>query len=401
MVCNETQILTFKVTAKRTNIANMGAERRFDYDGYLTAAKKRLERGMFRLTATGFSYENRPIDVLTIGSGRVNVLAWSQMHGNEPTSTMALLDAMDYLESGAEDAAVIRSKLTLTVIPLLNPDGYSRYDRRNAQGIDINRDARLLVSPEARLLMDTWKITKPTFALNLHDQETRYVSFNPPQETLLAMLAPECDELKTVTETRRRAMKVIAGVASEIGSGRVARYDDVYTPTAFGDTFMRSGTSSILIESGTTPGDKLRSLSRAAMSKAILAALMIIASGGYESIDEAEYDRLPLNLDLNGYELIVKNLTVKSPRGDYKTDIAVGRVKPTCNVEDFIDDFDDYRVKGIGDLGNAVALRTVDMDGSVFNGGHEDIFIGRSADFGMTRPDGTITNISELLIKRY
>ena len=31
--------------------------------------------------------------------------------------------------------------LTLDIVPMLNPDGAQRYQRRNAQGIDINRDA--------------------------------------------------------------------------------------------------------------------------------------------------------------------------------------------------------------------------------------------------------------------
>ena len=32
--------------------------------------------------------------------------------------------------------------LTIHVVPMLNPDGAERYQRRNVQDIDINRDAR-------------------------------------------------------------------------------------------------------------------------------------------------------------------------------------------------------------------------------------------------------------------
>ena len=35
----------------------------------------------------------------------------------------------------------ILSALTLYVVPMLNPDGAERYQRRNAQNIDLNRDA--------------------------------------------------------------------------------------------------------------------------------------------------------------------------------------------------------------------------------------------------------------------
>ena len=38
------------------------------------------------------------------------------------------------------------------MVPMLNPDGAERYARRNAQAIDINRDALQLATPEGRLL---------------------------------------------------------------------------------------------------------------------------------------------------------------------------------------------------------------------------------------------------------
>ena len=46
----------------------------------------------------------------------------------------------------------ILSTLTLHVVPMLNPDGAERFQRRNAQSIDINRDALRLQTPEGRAL---------------------------------------------------------------------------------------------------------------------------------------------------------------------------------------------------------------------------------------------------------
>ena len=39
----------------------------------------------------GYSVENRPILVSSFGSGKRKVLLWSQMHGNESTTTRALI----------------------------------------------------------------------------------------------------------------------------------------------------------------------------------------------------------------------------------------------------------------------------------------------------------------------
>ena len=46
----------------------------------------------------------------------------------------------------------LEDRLTLHLVPMLNPDGAQRYARRNAQGIDINRDALHLQTPEGRAL---------------------------------------------------------------------------------------------------------------------------------------------------------------------------------------------------------------------------------------------------------
>ena len=44
----------------------------------------------------------------------------------------------------------ILSSLTLYIVPMLNPDGAARFQRRNAQQIDVNRDALSLQTPEGR-----------------------------------------------------------------------------------------------------------------------------------------------------------------------------------------------------------------------------------------------------------
>ena len=110
--------------------------------------------GRLKVEKFAESIEGRPIYLATIGSGPRRVLLWSQMHGDEPTHTAVLLDLANYLlQSPAKpQAADILTGCTLHFIPMLNPDGAEAVMRFNAQGIDINRDARRLATPEGRAL---------------------------------------------------------------------------------------------------------------------------------------------------------------------------------------------------------------------------------------------------------
>ncbi|MGA1772032.1 MAG: M14 family zinc carboxypeptidase, partial [Flavobacteriaceae bacterium] len=52
----------------------------------------------FNKTEIGRSVQNRPINALKLGAGPIRVLMWSQMHGNEATTTRTLIDLFDYLQ---------------------------------------------------------------------------------------------------------------------------------------------------------------------------------------------------------------------------------------------------------------------------------------------------------------
>ena len=72
----------------------------------------------------GKSMEGRDIYMVKAGNGPVKVLLWSQMHGDESTATMALLDIFNFL--GRQDGlSSLRGRLlqslTIYFIPMLNP----------------------------------------------------------------------------------------------------------------------------------------------------------------------------------------------------------------------------------------------------------------------------------------
>ena len=51
----------------------------------------------------GKSVQQKPIYQLKIGSGSKKILLWSQMHGNETTTTKALFDFIPWLTSKANN----------------------------------------------------------------------------------------------------------------------------------------------------------------------------------------------------------------------------------------------------------------------------------------------------------
>jgi len=101
--------------------------RRFKHVDILPLLENVRSSGRLSIAEIGKSTEDRSIFRLTYGQGPVKILLWSQMHGDEPTATMALFDLFNFF--GGEDDGFdafrneIASKLTLYFIPMLNPDG--------------------------------------------------------------------------------------------------------------------------------------------------------------------------------------------------------------------------------------------------------------------------------------
>ncbi|MFN3694230.1 MAG: M14 family zinc carboxypeptidase, partial [Ignavibacterium sp.] len=115
------------------------------------------KNNLFDVNVAGKSFEGREIYLLSIGSGKKKIFLWSQMHGDEPTATMALFDIFNFFsdESNYQDIQkFILSNAKIYFMPMVNPDGAERFQRRNALSIDLNRDANRLQTPEAKILMN-------------------------------------------------------------------------------------------------------------------------------------------------------------------------------------------------------------------------------------------------------
>jgi len=258
-------------------------------------------RGRLALDEVGRSVEARPIHLVTLGTGPRRVLLWSQMHGDEPSATPALLDLADtLLASGAPEARAILEGLTLLMVPMLNPDGAERYRRRNAQAIDVNRDALHLTTPEGRALKAVRDRFQPELGFNLHDQNRRTTVGDTSVLATISLLAVSGDREGTLTPGRARAKRVCSAVARALEPfvpGGIGRYDEDWNPRAFGDNVTAWGTPVVLIESGgVSPGRAFTDLTRLNYV-ALLTALHGLVRDDLAGETPDLYERLKRNED--------------------------------------------------------------------------------------------------------
>lgn len=232
----------------------------------------------FKVKEEGFSVEKRSIYSVTIGTGKTKVLLWSQMHGNESTTTKAIFDLFKAFQK-RKDAPVfdaILSSCTLCIIPILNPDGAVAYTRVNANNVDLNRDAQNRSQPESQLLWEVYQKFSPDFCFNLHGQRTIFGFEDTGKPSILSFLTPSADENRSVTLSRKRSMQVIATINKKLSpylSGNIGRYDDGFNLNCTGDTFQANGTPTILFEAGHYPNDYDREITRQYVFLAIVVAL--------------------------------------------------------------------------------------------------------------------------------
>ncbi len=266
-----------------------------DLQKYLAALK---EMGL-KIDEVGRSYANREIYQIEWGKGATRVFLWSQMHGDEPTATSALIDMFAYLQQNGDKKWVKKFEETFTIraVPMLNPDGTELYQRRNLQGIDINRDATNLKTPEGQLLKKLRDEWSPQIGFNLHNQQDLTTAGDSTRQAAISFLAVLGNPNGITNAGHERNKRVIGAMTLALNqfiSGYIGRYDEDYNALAFGDNFSAWGTPVILIETGALYGKDEMFLVKMNFV-AFLSALQSIAEGTESKLSPINYDLLPLN----------------------------------------------------------------------------------------------------------
>ena len=351
----------------------------------------------FSVTKVGKSIEGRPLSLISIGSGKIDVFLWSQMHGNEPTATQSIFDICNFLKSDdfKEEKEAILDNLRVHFLPMLNPDGAERFQRRNMIGVDINRDALRLQSPESQTLKRVRDSLEADFGFNLHDQSTYYNAERTEKPATISYLAPAYNYEKEINETRGNAMKVIVfmnNIIQKYAPGHVGKYNDDFEPRAFGDNIQKWGTSTILIESGGYANDLEKQEIRKLNYVSILSAIYTIAKGNYKNIPLADYEKIPEN-DRKLFDLKIMNANYELLGKKYVLDIGMNRLE--VDLDGNNDFWYSSRVIDQGDLSTYYGYET-------FDASEYTIKAGQTAPMLLSDPDQlTEKKVMELLQQGY
>lgn len=301
-----------------------------------------------QLKIIGKSVQEKPIYSFQTGTGKVKILLWSQMHGNESTTTKALFDFLNFLNSSSEVAMDLLAHFTFYSIPMLNPDGAKLYTRENANKVDLNRDSQNLTQPESRLLRKVYEEFKPDYCYNLHDQRTIFGVAETGKPATVSFLAPSYDEERTINAERIKSINVIVKmneVLQRYAPGQVGRFDDGFNINCIGDTFQSMGTPTILFEAGHFQGDYDREETRKFIFFALLSGFIAIYENVIVGDKIMDYMNIPQN-NPNFFDFVYKNVKINYDSSELITNFAAQYKEELIDNKIFFNAF----VVKIGDL---------------------------------------------------
>lgn len=341
--------------------------RRFKHSDIKPLIENLKNNKLFSVKQVGTSAQKREIYLISLGTGPTKIFLWSQMHGDEPTATMAIFDLFNFFAGNNQFDSVkneILNNCTIYFMPMVNPDGAEVFERRNLYQIDLNRDAERLQSPESKILKDIFDSLKADFGFNLHDQSIYYSAGRTFKSAAISFLAPATNYDKTITPGRYRAIQVIcqmAEVLEDFIPGHIGRYNDDFEPRAFGDNFQRWGTSTILIETGGWKDDPEKQFLRKLNFLILLNAFRSIAEREYEKVNAALYENIPFNEKDNIMDMILRNVSMKIDGKNIVADIGINRTE--VNIDSSRNFRSSGRVADIGDLSVYSAYDDFDFSG--------------------------------------
>ncbi len=292
---------------------------------YLTNATlekllENLNENIFKISVGGKSVLQKNIYRVDFGKGPFKILLWSQMHGNETTTTKAVFNFLESINE-SENSEWLQF-FSFTFLPILNPDGAEAFTRVNANNIDLNRDSVTLTQPESQLLRSVFNQLKPDLALNMHDQRSIFSAGSGSNPATLSFLAPAFNESCDINDTRTFAMQLIACMNNElknVAPENIGRFDDSFNINCIGDQFTHLNVPTILFEAGFAANDYQRKKAVNLVGIGLETMFNGILSKEYQKYTIDDYLKIPEN-EKNFVDLIITNFsTVNSDFADKKS----------------------------------------------------------------------------------
>ena len=270
------------------------------------------------LDQVGESLEGRPLFSATVGEGERKLMIVTQQHGDEPTGTEAAMLLLEWLSGDSEAAQALRSEMTVTVIPRVNPDGFERWEqlangeavlddtidpRRNSADMDLNRtwDSRETIEtaliPEALAVREVIAAFQPELILDYHNQNN-YLNAEGELETI-SILWPTNELVDTeITATAQQAAVAVSQGIEGFDFGSLSLYPGSETPQIARNGLGIDGVPALLIEqrgleemeiaaSGELDVD-YSALSSALILESLLSMLGVITAMGNDELERID-----------------------------------------------------------------------------------------------------------------
>lgn len=151
-------------------------------------------------------------------SAKTRIMIVAGQHGDEPNPIQSVLALSEKLSSGYWPG--LGDHCVFIVVPIVNPDGFAGHTRRNAQNLDINRDWKLLRTPEARFIDGVIRSWKPHTLIDVHEwtspSSSKRNTIEVPTTTVPAQ-ASHMTDLAKVTAIRSGLLVVRSRANAEPG----------------------------------------------------------------------------------------------------------------------------------------------------------------------------------------
>ena len=232
------------------------------------------------LTSIGKSVQGRPLWMVTLGTGAPKrVFYLCRQHGHEPASTEGALAFMKELVEADDNAppASYLKTVTVSIVPMANPDGSEAYLRHNAHDVDLNRDWLKRTQPETRALYAEIVKLHPDL---MTDQHELY-----PNDTRLDFTEVVAAGSGAAPSVIAACLDAQAAVSADMAAEGFPIVSHVITDThparlAHRFASIKLGIPAVLFETNRLTSSGRTVVERAAAQEAFMNAVLRYAAGG-------------------------------------------------------------------------------------------------------------------------